>query len=495
MTDTRLMKLLLHKRILIISGLLFSGLCWYLSNGLSGNYGCLLWLAPFPVLLISLKVSGREAFAISFIAYLIGRLSWFPYLVTVATVIPAIIFTLLFPLVVAFIITITKQIFIKSSSWYTAFVFPVFFTTFEFLLMVFSSDGTAGSIAYSQSNILPVIQIASLTGILGITFLVTLIPSLVAFGLYYRTEPDKLKPIIATSSILIVSVLLFGLIRINRDTYKSTIKAGLVVLDEKLHDMSAKPDFQKEILTVDHYTKKISELAAKGAKLVVLPERAINIDSENDSVIMSLLKHIAKQNSVSIIAGYTNFKGINEHNSALIIDAEGNLLTDYNKVHLVTGLEKRFTPGNDPGLFGLNGTKAGIAICKDLDFQNYINQYGRSEIEVLCIPAWDFVIDDWLHSRMAVLRGVENGSSEVRTARLGRLTISDCFGRVNYEVSCSNGKGITLVGDVSLQKRKTIYSQFGNWFGMMNLLITIMIVLKTAIKYLTSVIRKRKIIN
>ena len=78
--------------------------------------------------------------------------------------------------------------------------------------------------------------------------------------------------------------------------------------------------------------------------------------------------------------------------------------------------------------------------------------------------------DDWLHSRMAVLRGVENGFSEVRTARLGRLTISDCYGRVTYEANSSNGQGATLLGKVSLQKRNTIYTRFGDWFGIVNLI-------------------------
>ena len=119
---------------------------------------------------------------ISFIAYLIGRLSWFSYLVTVATVVPAIIFTLALPLFFALVMIITRRTVIKSNSWYSVFAFPVFFTTFEFLLIKFSPDGTAGSIAYSQSNFLPVIQIASVTGILGITFLVTFIPSAIALA-------------------------------------------------------------------------------------------------------------------------------------------------------------------------------------------------------------------------------------------------------------------------------------------------------------------------
>ncbi len=74
---------------------------------------------------------------------------------------------------------------------------------------------------------------------------------------------------------------------------------------------------------------------------------------------------------------------------------------------------------------------------------------------------------------MAILRGVENGFSEIRTARQGRLTISDFYGRVTSESSCSNGQKAILIGETSFQNRNTIYTLFGDWFGIMNLIAAI----------------------
>lgn len=458
------------QRVLVIAGIIFSGLCWYFSNGLNEDSWYLLWIAPIPILVISFKATGKMTFIISFIAYLIGRLSWFSYLLTVATIVPAIIFTLALSLFFALVMIITRRTVIKTNSWYSVFAFPVFFTTFEFLLLQFSADGTAGSIAYSQSNFLPVIQIASVTGILGVTFLVTFVPSVVAVGWYYRSKKNKFRYIVSAAVIIMVSVFLFGIIRINNNSEKNTMKVGLVVLDEKFHNITDRPDFQKEKLVAELYTKEVSDLAAQGAQLIVLPERAINITKETGDSIISILSNAAKQNHVFIITGYTNFRNDPERNSALVINAEGNPIADYNKVHLVKGLERQFTPGSEPGLFTLNEAQEGIAICKDLDFPDYIKRYGKGNVSFLCIPAWDFVKDDWLHSRMAILRGVENGFSEIRTARLGRLTISDCYGRVTSEANSSNGRRTALTGKVSLQKRNTVYTRFGDWFGMINLI-------------------------
>jgi apolipoprotein N-acyltransferase len=468
----------LRQRILIISAIIFSGLCWHFSNGLTGDFWYLLWVAPIPVLVISLRVTGKMAFGISFIAYLIGRLSWFTYLVSVATLVPAIIFTIAFAFFFSIIISITRQTVLKSNSWYAVLAFPVFFTAFEFLLMKFSPDGSAGSISYSQSNVLPVIQIASLTGILGITFLITFIPSAIAIGYHFRKEINKLKPLSVFSSILLLFAFIFGMIRICGSSDKNTIKAGLVVLEEKFHDMSAQPDFKMGLQTTNYYMKKIANLASQGAKVVVLPERAININNAIDSVVMSMLKNAAVKNQVMIVSGFTDFRNDPERNAALVFTDEGILVSDYRKVHLVTGLERQFKPGIEIGLFKFKGRQAGIAICKDLDFQDYIIKYGKNQTDILFIPAWDFEVDAWLHSRMAILRGVENGFSEVRTARQGSLTISDCYGRVKYETSCARGQSASLIGDVSLQKRDTVYSHFGEWFGILSLIGAIFFILR-----------------
>jgi len=73
---------------------------------------------------------------------------------------------------------------------------------------------------------------------------------------------------------------------------------------------------------------------------------------------------------------------------------------------------------------------------------------------------------------MAILRGVENGFSEIRAARQGRLTISDYYGKVNNEASSATGNAVSLTGEISLEKKETIYSRFGDWFGIINLFAT-----------------------
>ncbi len=361
----------------IAPSFILSGICWYLSCGLNGDSWFLLWLAPIPVLTVALNLSGRKAFSISFLAYLIGRMSWFSYLITVATIIPAIIFTLLLPLIFGLIVTGTRWIVMKTKFRTGIFAFPVFFTAYEFLLILFSADGSAGSIAYSQANFLPVIQIASITGILGITFVVTLIPSIVSVGWYHHKEKNLFNMALVLAIGLTFLVCLYGIVRINGKNGIKSITAGLVVLDESHHYVTDHPVLKDELNTVAIYTDSITRLAQKGAKLAVLPERAFNVNAETESVLMQMLENAARKNHIYIITGYTNFKNKPSRNSALVIDTAGHIICEYNKVHLVTGFERQFAPGNETGLFTLDGLKAGTAICKDLDFPAHLRKYGR----------------------------------------------------------------------------------------------------------------------
>src|SRR6185295_11444837 len=175
----------------VAGAVITSGLCWYFANDLSGNYWFLLWVAPVPVLITSFRLSAKGTFLVAFIAYLLGRLSWLSYLLTVLPVPLAVFFTVSLPLIFALIVLLTRKIVLRDKNGWSVFAFPVFWCLFEFLLFKFSPDGTAGSISYAESNFVAVVQIASVTGILGISFLVTLFPSAIAVGSHFRLKRMK----------------------------------------------------------------------------------------------------------------------------------------------------------------------------------------------------------------------------------------------------------------------------------------------------------------
>ncbi|GAB3755558.1 nitrilase-related carbon-nitrogen hydrolase [Spirosoma pomorum] len=345
-------------------------------------------------------------------------------------------------------------------------------TALEFVIQLSSPDGTASSLAYTQANVLPISQMASVTGSLGITFLVSLFPALCAYGwLVYQQRKKWLTQAVGFAGLLYALAVFYGYHRLGNPLPGSRIKAGLVVLDEPVHYVTQQRNEQQIRTVLREYARSIKQLAYAGADVILLPETAFRITSENKLLVMTTLQHIATKNGIQLIAGLADYSQSAKRNAAVVIDSNGNTRTDYTKHHLVRGFERQFTPGHQIGLFPLDTIPAGVATCKDLDFPEHIRAYGLKRAAILFVPANDFVIDDWLHARMAIFRGVENGCSVVRAARQGRLTISDPFGRVLAESNSSTGRKTALLGTVPTFYQATVYTRIGNSFGLLMLLV------------------------
>jgi apolipoprotein N-acyltransferase len=80
------------------------------------------------------------------------------------------------------------------------------------------------------------------------------------------------------------------------------------------------------------------------------------------------------------------------------------------------------------------------------------------------VPAWDFDRDAYLHGRMAIVRGVENGFALARAASQGLMTLSDAHGRIVAERRTTGGPAL-LVGDLPTGRGGTVYSRIGDVFG------------------------------
>ena len=128
----------------------------------------------------------------------------------------------------------------------------------------------------------------------------------------------------------------------------------------------------------------------------------------------------------------------------------GELIADYAKQHLVPGFEARFKPGDEDVVRSIEGTRFGVAICKDMDFAQLGRTYSRLGVDAMLVPAYDFDRDASLHASMAVLRGVEGGFSVVRSARHGFLTVSDRYGRIVDHKASADATTLGLDSNIAL---------------------------------------------
>jgi apolipoprotein N-acyltransferase len=398
-----------------------------------------------------------------------------PYLLSILPLPLVFLFTLHFPLIFALLVITARKLMLTYSHWSTVFVFPVLVTTMEYLSFLITPDGTMGSIANTQCDFLPVVQVASLTGIQGITFLVTFIPTAIAFIIYRYQQKQSIRTLSFVTTGVFVATTVWGVTRLNQTSSAAkSLQVGMVSIDERAYHKEYTKGEDRDLYLAGLYLRQLGELVKKGAEIVVFPEKMFTVKDNRYPGFIQQFKDSAIAHHVSIVACVTQQKGDYYENRAWVIGREGTLLADYQKVHLFVGeVLDSLKPGKEPGLFLRKSTPEGVAICKDMDFQQYISGYGRADCNVLYVPAWDFERDGWMHSRMAIMRCVEGGFGMVRNARQGRLTINDYCGRVLYEANSDNGTPVMLTGSIDTQHHPTLYNKWGDWFSILNIIASL----------------------
>jgi apolipoprotein N-acyltransferase len=456
---------------------LVSGGLYFFSTGLEGIRP-LVWIAPIPVLLISLRLTRSTAFIVAFGAYVLGGLNFLPYMSRLAPT-GIVLAQLLIPSAAFALVSIAfRDAIVQFRHRLSFLAFPIGWTAYEFLLSIASPHGTAGSIAYTQSAFLPVIQIASLTGLSGITFIVTLVPAGVAAAIHHRDRRLRLTAIMITVIVAVGSVG-YGWIRLSTPVAGNGIRVGAVAMDSTVRSFNT-TDRTEALNVVNAYARLVSQAADRGASIVVLPEKFVGVTSEYEADILSILQKTAAAHKIFVVAGLNRVGTEPYRNMAVLIAPDGSVAGEYDKTFLIPGYESDYTRGEKTFLFNALGFSSGIAICKDLDFPRWIRQYGQAGTGVLFVPAWDFRTDAWLHSRMAILRGVENGFAVVRSANEGVLTITDDRGRIISEAPSTGPSGAVIFADVLPGSGRTMYGICGEWFPVSVLCVLLFLLVISA---------------
>ncbi len=427
---------------------LLSGGMFFLSAGL-GTVWPLAWIAAVP--LLWLAYSGRpgwQVFLASFAAYAAGMLN---LLEAYAIMLPGLAYVfgtaaIGFGCAVAFAQFAWKRL----PPAVGAFAFPTLWTALEFLFSKISPHGTYGSLAYSQVRVPLLIQDASIFGIWSVTFLLCAVASGIA--LLVRDWRRGLSAAVAIALIFAANAV-FGYVRLAAPV-EQAVRVGAVA------DDSVRFGWKRNtaLAVARRYAAEARGAAARGATTVVLPEK-IALYQPQWRDVAAVYAGVARQTGARIVVSFEEHAA-QQQNVALTFEP-GGTVARYAKRHLVPGFEL-LVPGDRPGLLG-NGLA--VVICKDMDYPETIRDDAKHGIVLMLVPAFDFVMDASTHANMAIMRGVEDGFAEVRSARSGLLTISDAQGRVVASAPSSPSGPVTIVADVSPGLGHTPYLQIGDIFA------------------------------
>ena len=365
----------------------------------------------------------------------------------------------------------------RLSGFAATLVFPFANAAFEFLSIWPNPVSTYGSLAYSQFSSLHLTQVASITGMWGVVFLISWFASTVNWIWQEGVDWPRIRRGVAIFAGVTLVVLAYGAIRL---TYflpepGSVRIHGIVETDytrtiweTELFPLSQSDPqtFRAQMTPVyERYLEATLREAQAGAQIVVWPEVAAEGFKEDLDVVVARAQDIARQQGIYVSLGL-NVIGPGSYsegeNRLVLIDPNGDILVNYLK-YGCTALNMYSV--QVPTVETPYGT-LGAVLCCDLDYPYVIRQVSQKGVDILLVPSFEpTTAHITAHSRMASFRAIENGVSIFRPTAQGISLAIDPFGRTLGSMDATRVSERVFVMQVPNHRVGTVYSVVGDLFG------------------------------
>lgn len=388
-----------------------------------------------------------------------------------------------------------------------------------------------GLLSHSQHNNPLIIQIASLTGSYGISFLIVMVNAAIAGGVlvFFRNkalEEDDPYPGLSKRSVVIgssiaggslISALIFGYVQVSMPMSGETIKVAVV---QGNIEQAKKWDKRYAVMIMKTYME-LSQQAAKGnPMLIVWPEtatpKAINLDQE----VFRNVNRIVEETSSNVVLGSSQQQkwGRRESyktqytNSAFLIAQPGRKIEfqRYDKIILLPFSEylpmkdiipwsfikipnfSGYEAGNKFTVFRLGDVQFGVTICWENIFPELVREFvkkgGQFIVNITNEARFGETAAPYQFLSMSIMRAVENRVFVVRCANTGISCFIDPCGRVVDRVKDTDGRDIfvqgVLTGSIIPSSQKTFFTQNGNWLVWVSIAYSLVVLAVSLIRKL-----------
>lgn len=450
----------------VVAGVAASAALFYFGTGLE-PIGWLTWLAPLPLLVIAPRVGARVAGIGAFAAYLVGTLNIAGYYLSDLE--------LPVPLVAGMFIGTSaifggavlafRALLVRRRPLLASVTFAAVLSGAEYLVATLAPGGANWSLAPSQADLLVVLQIASLTGIWGVSFLVMVVPAgLAAMVSPCATTPSRLW-VGVPLCVVLAAALTYGVVRLEQPADEPSLRVALLAADlpteQPIVDLDSGPG--QDLLDDDIVALR---RLPSGTQVAVLPEKDLRVSAADLPALSRRFASVARSQNLTVVAGVESRAGGEARNQALIFAAGTGERTAYTKQYLLPGAEDGLVAGDSDAFVPGFAERLGVAICADMGHPDLGRSYAGDGARMMLVPALDFTVDAESQSRVQYLRGVENGFSVARASRLGYLSLVDPYGRVLEQVDADGGSGVSrVVADLPFGSGWTLYTRWGDWFA------------------------------
>jgi apolipoprotein N-acyltransferase len=276
----------------------------------------LAWFVPGLLLALALRTGSWASRGYVAIAAAIGVTVNVPFFQSVMPPVPLIIVMALQVLLWMLVIGVARRIMLRFESGWSVLALPIIGVAADTALAHFTPDGNWGSLAYTQAEVLPIAQLASLFGVGGVLFLLLLFNGAVGLAVYQALRPDPAwrgtMPAYTAAAAAFVAAAAFGWWRLQAPDIGKPVSFGIVSIDDFLRDARSE---QTERVW-QQYGAQVAALAAGGAKIVLLPEKINVLPADIAERLKKYLGQMARDHKVWLVAGLGVDTGTERRNEA-----------------------------------------------------------------------------------------------------------------------------------------------------------------------------------
>lgn len=453
------------------------------------------WVALVPLFCLLEGKTFRQSFCLGYLFgafYCFGMFWWF-----IHVTFPGMILLNLFLAVYFALFAGTYALIPKKSLMYRAVLTACAWVVWEFTRAhLLSGFGWAG-LGHTQYQRIALIQIADITGVYGVSFILIIVNCFFYAALRYWRDRDgdgkELKQFMLSLVLLLGAVLIYGFsAMIALDTPDIGPSRIALIQPNIAQRHKWDPAWRMDIL--DQLKILSMEAAKEDPDVIVWPEAALPAAPYGLDEDMRHVQELAARLQIPFILGYVRGYGQTYYNTAGMISAHGDLLKEYDKLHLVPfgefiPLRRIFSflakivpiddisAGQEPVVFLLAGKKGlarlSVLICFEDTVDGVANRMVNAGAQVLVNMTNDAWFHDtkapWLHLQAAVFQAVSYKRPLVRSANTGVSAVVSPFGQIQEVLRAYDGKAAFrsgfLTAEVIPQTKKTLRSKFGDVFA------------------------------
>lgn len=443
------------------------------------------WLAPIGWLVFLDRTRLTYGLVTSLVAYILITMIAWQGLIPAPGLIYYLI-TFVYALVYFSPFAIHRLLAHRLSGILSTLVFPLAWVGIEFIFHRWITPyGSWFSLAYTQTETLAFLQVASITGIAGISFMIVWFASIAACMMRPVAEPrGRYQPLLVFGLIMMI-VVVYGEVRMAAPLpVGPTLRSASLVpnpslmqaLDETLAPARRGESFSDaEFETLRSAAFRLNadliertrREAEAGAGLIAWAETAGRVLKEDESDYLVDVQNLAAELDIILMIGYGVFDPDDNpplENKVAAIDRSGNLAWQYQKAHPIVGAESGFIRAGD-GIIRVLQTdygRMGAVICHDLDFPELLLTAARLDLDLVVAPSADWPDITPLHANMALLRSIEGGFSLLRPTSVGRSLATDHLGRAIAVIDFTED---VMVAQIAPHHTVTIYRLVGDLFA------------------------------